>query len=134
MPRADELRALLARVEGVCCSSPTVDASIYRLHRQAHARAHPLAVPLTCDDEYAPAYTRSVDAAADLVDALLPNWSWEVRRSGFGDRAQASLWDPRVAQVPGAVSLRDHASGVPALALIAALLSALIAREAEHGR
>lgn len=120
MSKADDLRVLLAMVEGAKEGDLMLDTELWRV--------------LVPDDGNIDIFSTSVDAATYLIGRLLPGWSWEVRRSGLADPAQASLWDPRVAQVPSTVSLRDHSSGVPALALIAALLSTLIAQEVEHGR
>lgn len=83
-------------------------------------------------DAHVQDHSGSVDAAVALVGRVLPGWSWEVRRSGFGTPAQAILHDPMQQPAPGYDTRVDHPAGVPALALCAALLSALIA-QAEQG-
>jgi hypothetical protein len=130
MTRADELRALLARVE-------EADSPINELNRRLFALSWGWSFPLhgaalgefeAIKREGLADFSGSTDAAYNLIDRELRSWSWEVRRSGFG-LSEAAVWDPR----RGSGARAEHM--VPALALIAALLSALLAREeAEHGR
>ncbi len=68
------------------------------------------------------AFNGSVDAAAELTEAMLPGWSFEVRKSGFGN-AQAAVWNPNVS--PGRDIRVDHKT-CPARALLIATLNAMI--------
>ncbi len=72
-------------------------------------------------------YTASLDAAIALVGRVLPGWSWEARRSGFGN-GQASVWNPMEQPRPGKTIRADHKSS-PAIALLIATLKALEARD-----
>ncbi len=74
-----------------------------------------------------PAYTASLDAASAIVERVLPGWSWEARRSGFGN-GQASVWNPMEQPRPGTTIRADHKSS-PAIALLIAALKALEARD-----
>lgn len=72
-------------------------------------------------EQYAPAYTASVDAALALVERLLPGWNWHLNRLGQpravindGPKAQFECWDNTT---------------LP-LAILAALLTALQAAPA----
>ena len=60
-------------------------------------------------------YTGSIDAALALVERKLPGWEWQVRRTGY-----AELHHPTH-------HLKDEIgrAATPALAILAALLSAL---------
>jgi hypothetical protein len=82
------------------------------------------------DDPYAedlPRYTASIDAAMTLVPE---GWSFEVRRSGTGDRGQATVWDPMC--IPGRPSeVRVTGCANPALALTAACLKVRAAQGIE---
>ena len=71
--------------------------------------------------------TASIDAASALVERVLPGWSWEARRSGFGN-GQASVWNPMEQPRPGTTIRADHKSS-PAIALLIATLKALEARD-----
>jgi hypothetical protein len=64
-------------------------------------------------------YTRSVDAALSLVPE---GWSWEVRKSEFGDCCQANCWNP-AGPYPRHL-VQGRASLSPALALCLAALRA----------
>lgn len=70
-----------------------------------------------------PSYTASLDAAVALVERVLPGWSWEARKSGFGS-GQASVWNPMEQPQPGTTIRADHKSS-PAIALVIATLRAL---------
>lgn len=74
-----------------------------------------------------PELTASIDAASALVERVLPGWSWEARRSGFGN-GQASVWNPMEQPRPGTTIRADHKSS-PAIALPIAALKALEARD-----
>lgn len=73
-----------------------------------------------------PTFTASLDAITALVERVLPGWSYEVRKSGFGN-GQAALWNPTMQPRPGLSIRADHASS-PAIALCIALLRAKEAR------
>lgn len=64
-------------------------------------------------------YVTSIDAAMTLVPE---NLSFEVRRSGTGDKGQATIWNPMKA--PTAEEWRVTGCSNPALALCAAALRA----------
>lgn len=75
-----------------------------------------------------PAFTASLDAAIALTERVLPGWSWEARRSGTGDKGQATVWNPLKA--PGHSSeQRTFNRPTTAIALVLATLKALQARE-----
>lgn len=69
-------------------------------------------------------YTASIDAALALMGRVLPGWDWTVSRGGFAEVQEpdkgdmGSFWQSRAA--------------TPALAILAATLRALIAKEGEH--
>jgi hypothetical protein len=73
-----------------------------------------------------PAYTASLDAAMTLVPEGI---SFEVRRSGTGDKGQAMLWDPM--RAPGDLQWRVTGCASPALALCAAALRARATKESK---
>lgn len=75
-------------------------------------------------DDFAryPAVTYSVDAALSLAARVLPGWSYEVRKSGFGN-GQASVWNPMKAPNHQPPIRCDHAHS-PALALVIAIIRA----------
>lgn len=79
-------------------------------------------------DGTTPPVTASLDAAIALVERALPGMSWEVRKSGFGDPAQATLWNPRKQPMPGYDIRAEHRGGCAPVALLIALLLALEAR------
>ena len=66
----------------------------------------------------------SIDAAVALCNGLLTGWSWEIRRSGFGEPSQADVWDPR----RGPTKQKDYrvtnGKGRPAASLCAAVFRA----------
>lgn len=68
-----------------------------------------------------PPYTHNIDAAATLIP---DGMSWEVRRSGFGDPAQAALWDPKRSPTSTNDIRVTHKAGHAALALCAGALRA----------
>lgn len=74
-----------------------------------------------------PKYTASLDAVIALVERVLPGWSWEARKSGFGN-GQASVWDPMDQPRHGTTIRADHKSS-PAIALLIATIKALEARD-----
>jgi len=74
-----------------------------------------------------PKLTASIDAAVALVGQAAPGWSFAVRKSGFGDPAQADLWNPM--KSPGGGNnhrAKDRRDGSIPLALLDALLTALL--------
>ncbi len=146
MSRADELRALLARVENSDADSG-LESAIW--------------IALVPDDpEYqawqirrrvswaAPTIMRSVDAARSLVRRVLPDWwvsSGLCALSGHasigpdyngpaGDRLRAEWPEERYHEGFHADLKPGDGPHRECLALIHALLSALIAREEDHGR
>ena len=85
--------------------------------------------------EAPPDLTASIDAAIALVERLLPGWAWFVDWIGMPDQpaCHAEIWLPaQRSQHLGRERERGEAS-TPALAILAATLRALIAKEAEHG-
>lgn len=72
-------------------------------------------------DECRERYTSSLDAAVTLVP---DGYSWEVRRSGYGDPAQACVWNPRRAPGKGNDIRVTHGDGCAPAALTAACLRA----------
>lgn len=70
-----------------------------------------------------PHLTESLGAAIALVERMRPGWSWEARRSGFGN-GQAAIWNPMEQPAPGKTVRADHTSS-PAIALLLALFRAL---------
>lgn len=69
------------------------------------------------------AFGDSVDAALAFLAAVLPGWSCEARRSGFGS-AQAAVWNPM--KQPGRANEYRVNNSDPARALLIATLNALI--------
>jgi hypothetical protein len=68
--------------------------------------------------------TTSLDAAVALAERALPGWSWEVRRSGFGNPAQARLYDHlKSPSADNGVHVFDNSGSAP-LALCRAILQA----------
>lgn len=79
-------------------------------------------------------YTSSLGAIVELIERVLPGYSWSVRRSGFGSPADGELWNPRF--TPGETNSWKgwSGNGCAALALCLALVEALIAKtEQERG-
>ena len=78
-------------------------------------------------------HSKSVDAAIDLFNAVLPGWAYEIW--GGADDAEASVYPPIVAgpeheRTQGVDIFRVEADGeAPARALLLATLDALIAQE-----
>ena len=66
----------------------------------------------------------SIDAAVALCNGLLIGWSWEVRRSGFGDPSQANVWDPRRCPTKQRDYRISNGKGAPAASLCAAVFRA----------
>jgi hypothetical protein len=71
----------------------------------------------------------SLDAAKALHEAVLPGWSYEARRSGFGN-GQAMVWNPLRSPGHGNDIRADH-DNCPARAWLLAILRALQAKEGE---
>jgi hypothetical protein len=131
MSRADDLRALLAMVNDAKASSWELDQRLFAL---GWGWSFPLHGASLCEfkrirREGLGNFSSSVDAAYNLIDRLLPGWAWAVAVSN--GRFRASLTAPNPLR-PMPVIARDCATG--GLVLCAALLSALIAQEAENGR
>lgn len=72
-------------------------------------------------DQMVRAYTASLDAALALVERVLPGWHWEVGKEP--DKPLFSAW---VVRDDGTASSGETWAPTPALALLAALLTALI--------
>lgn len=70
-------------------------------------------------------YTASIDSSIALVERMLPGWHWEVGRDGT-----AMVRDPNV--VGASADYVCWGGTTPALALLAALLRALIAKGTEQ--
>lgn len=71
-----------------------------------------------------PFYTASIDAALALVERMLPGWPWVASSLGEEDCPSAAVTTP-----DGDFDDFTCSAATPPLALLAALLSALIARE-----
>lgn len=101
-------------------------------HFQEPENEHRVDWSRMADNWNVPPWSGSLDAALALVERALPGWSWEVRKSGFGDPVQAYFWNPR--KSPGEANnwrvTLNH--GHAPLAVLAALLSALES-QADHG-
>lgn len=63
-----------------------------------------------------PSYTASIDAALALVERYLPGWSWSIGHDANGE-LHATIWH--------GVTEHDEYGATPALAILAALLTAL---------
>jgi hypothetical protein len=77
----------------------------------------------------APFFTASLDAALALVERVLPGWGWQIKRYGEDGEHEAYLWPPSEADHSRLHAECQHTT--PALALLSALLSALIANGKE---
>ena len=78
-------------------------------------------------------YTASLDAITGLVEAARPVMSYEVRRSGAGDKGQATIWNP--ARSPSAgYDIRVTGRPSPALALCEAFCRAMAEKAGAPGR
>lgn len=111
------LADLLARVGAATKTDPLIDAQLWCLGREDRF------APESYGAYFDPAYTYSINDAADLVARLLPEHGWTVYSTG---EAEITLRG----------SLRGAAVGkqkcaTPALALIAAMLKALESRRLE---
>lgn len=78
--------------------------------------------------ERIPLFTTSIDATVALIERELPDWAWSVARAE--SQGSAAVWatgsfDETLARVP-------LSNTPPALALIAAMLKALVAREEQN--
>lgn len=72
--------------------------------------------------------TASIDDSVALVEQKLPGWSWECRKSGTGDKGQATVWNP--SRAPGHNSeQRAYNCASPQAALLIALFRALTVNE-----
>jgi len=90
------------------------------------------------EDPDVPFYTSSIDSALALVERLLPGWQWLVRSASKDGKCFARLESPDFADVvweAGDKETRDIIRGeealgkaaTPPIAILAALLSALLA-------
>ncbi|BAQ44012.1 hypothetical protein [Methylobacterium aquaticum] len=159
MSRADDLRALLARVEAAKAGGPDLDEAIHasllpddpwwrcivegrRLVAAGDPEAYVICPPTGplggenrmravswAESARVGSYTTSVDAALLLIGKAMPGWSWAVAVSG--GRFRASVTKPSPFRPMPVIAKGCATEG---LVLIAALLSALIAQEVEHGR
>jgi hypothetical protein len=74
----------------------------------------------------------AIGSAIVLAERVLPGWSWEVRHSGVGDPGQATVW--HYMRQPGTgQDFRVTGMATPALAILAAILSALLEKEKDDG-
>lgn len=100
------LADLLERVKGASGPDREIDRAVYNI-----------AVPRDEQRIIAPLYTASLDAVVALVERKLPGWDWIIGKTNGGLTIHAQL---------GPESLGYICFGeTPALALLAALLSAL---------
>lgn len=106
------------------------DGDVLYSYNNKKSRGNPSAWYLTdfYPGKQIPFYTASLDAAVALAERVLPGWSWEVRKSGFGTPAQANLWNPRKSPAPDNNYRVDHESGCAPLALVTATLKAVQAQ------
>ena len=131
------LQELLERVEKAEGGDRAIDTALELLLLSATTKEFPGADPrsglvlildakerwVTCD---ADEYTASIDAAVALVERMLPGWKVAIHIDTGGGAADAYVWNPESADP------QHQAFGeTPALALIAALLRAMIAKEKE---
>lgn len=129
MTKADELRALLARVESAPRGDRDLEAELFNtlgcttVYRKNYADWYCRWPGEQGEYRLMPAPMSCVDHALALIARSLPDWSGRV---SFGAVSTARLWHNTHADK---IRVKDGAT--PALALIAALLSALITRE-EH--
>ena len=136
----DELRALLARVEGASGGDAKLDAAL-KLVAAAVAIAGGMSAHETREAfgglyDTAPPYTSSIDAALALKDRVLPGWRACVD-TGDPSRAPSTVRLPFAHLEPNldnddgwakAGPTRGQAA-TPPLAIIAAVLHALIATQ-----
>lgn len=141
----DVLRGLLERVQGAGALDPNLDRDLaIRLcgwcrHERTTREGYQDDTGFVCDDcgadswgnrndagqrlhDRAPEVTTSVDAALGLLHHVLPMWGGRV---SFGPVSTARLWD-----LEGSMKITGVDGRTPALAILAALLSALLA---QHG-
>jgi hypothetical protein len=127
---ASELSELLERVKAATGPDRELDDAI------RHAIDGKMVEPQLLWRETFP-YTASIDDALALTERMLPGWAWCVQKIvGVPSRAptqdcEADLWVPAAkdAQIVWAGKRRFRADGAtPALAILAALLSALEAK------
>lgn len=138
MTDATTLQELLRRVEGAADGSRELDCLLATVADFYFIDGERYDEPVYCivrddgetqrpgqsGDMLVPEYTTSTDAAIELLEKRLPGKFWNLGSSTFRD----SYPRPYCADIafPGVTPEREGAT--PALALIAALLSALIAQ------
>ncbi len=71
-----------------------------------------------------PCSTSSIDATISLIETRFPGWCWQIKH-GFG--FEATVWSVTIDYQDAAVPFQRHMTA--ALALLAALLKAELARE-----
>lgn len=118
--RKEALQALLARVE-----AGTFNPS------DPHSKDTECLGSSSVRNMFRLAYRDCTDVTIDLFEKMLPGWSFEVRKSGFGG-GQARVWNPMKQpgarhQSPGTDTLYD--ADTPVRALLIATLKALIAED-----
>ncbi|TXN80619.1 hypothetical protein [Methylobacterium sp. WL8] len=127
------LRGLLARVKAATGPDPILDRYLCHALGVAPWAGTPaehlgMCMPGSKMAKATPALTASIDAAVALVGRALPGWHWHACSDGYREKLGG-----------GACVFHgkdDFASGDAAttpLAICAALLTALIAAEADHG-
>ncbi len=109
---------LIAELEAADEGTKDLDATIHCVLKGAW---YPYALTV------AEPVTTSIDAAVVLCERLLPEWSWECRRSGFGN-SQADVWNPLKSPGTGN-SYRTDTGNTPAIALVIAALKAFEAQQ-----
>ncbi|AWN47208.1 hypothetical protein DK419_13500 [Methylobacterium terrae] len=130
MTRTDELHALLVRVKAATRGDRDLEAELFAtlgcttIYRTNYADWYCRWPNDQGEYRLMPAPMSCVDHALALIARLLPDWGGRV---SFGSTSTARLWHGERADK---IQAQDGAS--PALALIAALLSALISKEGTH--
>jgi hypothetical protein len=117
------LSELLKRVEEATGADRRVDSLIYALIFFPAGRAVRAGLP-----EKAPAYTASLDAVIALVEEVLPEWWWGVKRHFYAPRDGDGIFEGLVFSHDSECErcVRGYKE-TPALALVAALLRAKMA-------
>lgn len=146
MSKPQDLKALLERVKKAEGADRELDADIWWILDHSHAerafnngatglpRPLPPTLPIPGGlgrlgvRAMAPILTASIDAALALVERKLPEWSWYLRGTPDG-LSFGKLWSP-FSEPSGDFSGQAM---TPPLALLAALLTALIEQEVDHG-
>lgn len=126
--QASTLSDLLERVRGATGPSRELDADLYRALgyevRQSGDGFWTWSQSGGSDLRILPKFTASLDAALALVERVLPGWEWSV--GSDQGCAIATVWTPHAG-----VDDLDVGGPTPALAILAALLSALLAQASE---